>query len=383
MTLYPKIWITVFTGNSGLTHYSYCLARALTEEGADITLVTNANYELDFMPAEFPIIKIFHRSRRYPADMSSFWNLYRRQRPDIVHYQSFLKFPAAELLLLELQKKKGTGLVCTAHDWLPHHERFYHKHVLGSYYRAFDRVVVHSERGRNFLSGTLGVKRERLAVIPHGDYGFFATDPKLTREEALRRLGLRQEQFWFLIFGRIDSHKGIDLALRAMAASDGRFPALDGAGLIIAGNPKRGGLEEYTSLIAGQSLGDRVKLIPGHVPVEDVQLYFRAADAVVLPYRESSTSGIAHLAMGFDLPVVATNVGGMADVIEDGVTGLMVPPGDEPALRTAMARLAGDQEIRHRFSQGWTAARERHSWKAIALQTRDIYGLITGNDNEA
>ena len=362
----PRIWITVFTGNSGLTHYSYCLARSLHESGADVSLVTNVNYELGFMPAGFPVIEIFHRSRRYPVDIVRFWRLYRSRRPDIVHYQSFLKFPVLELVLLELQKRKGTRIIYTAHDWLPHHVRFYHKALFRRFYRVFDRVIVHSRRGEEFLAGELDVPRERLAVIPHGNYGFFATDEKLTREAARERLELDPGRFWYLFFGRIDPHKGLDVALRALARTDG-------PGLVVAGDPSGSSLEEYKSLVTDLGIGDRVKIFPGHIPVEAVQVYLRSADAAVLPYRESSTSGIVHLAMGLGLPVVATEVGGLVDVVEDGVTGLLVPPDDEEALAATMTRLAGDRDTQRRLAEGWTAVEERYSWKTIAAQTMAVY----------
>ncbi len=379
-----KIWITVFTGNSGLTHYSYCLARALHENGADVTLVTNENYELDFMPAGFRVIKLFRRSRLYPLDIVRFWRLFRRERPEIVHYQSWLKFPALELLLVELQKRIGAGIICTAHDWLPHRRRFYHRAVMSRYYRAFDRVVVHSIQGFDFLRNRLGVRAERLAVVPHGNYGFFATDPGLTRAAARSRLGLDRDRFWFLFFGRIDAHKGLDLALRALAgtAAGGSAAAATAAaalppGLIIAGDPEHESLSEYMEICERLGLADRVRFFPGHIPVDEVQVYFRAADAVVLPYRESSTSGIAHLAMGFGIPVIATAVGGLVDVVEDGVTGLLAPPGDEQAFAGAMAMLAGDDAARQRLAEGWAAVAERYSWQKIAAQTMEIYETMS------
>ncbi|MCL4472634.1 MAG: glycosyltransferase family 4 protein [Actinobacteria bacterium] len=362
----PKIWITVFTGNSGLTHYSYCLARALHQSGADVCLITNYNYELDFMAAGFPVIKLFHRSRYYPVDIIRFWRLYRRRLPDVVHYQSFLKFPVLELVLLKLQKRKGTRIIYTAHDWLPHHVRFYHKALFQIFYRAFDRVIVHSSQGERFLAEQLFVPREKMAVIPHGNYGFFATDPGLTKEAAREQLELDPERFWFLFFGRIDAHKGLDVALRALARTEG-------PGLIIAGDAGGGSLEEYRELIAELDIGERVKFFPGHIPVESVQVYFRAGDAVVLPYRESSTSGIVHLAMGLGLPVVASAVGGLTDVVEDGVTGLLVPPEDDEALAAAMSRLAGDEAVRRQLAEGWTAVEERYSWKTIAARTMAVY----------
>lgn len=164
-----------------LTHYSYCLARALRESGGDVTLVTNRNYELDFLPENFPIEKIFRRSRYFPVDIIRFWRKFRQRRPDVIHYQLFLKFPALELLLLELQKRSGAGLICTAHDWLPHHRRFYHRALFSRYYRSFERVIVHSAAGKRFLVDEMGVKAEFLVEIPHGNYGFLSTDGSLTR----------------------------------------------------------------------------------------------------------------------------------------------------------------------------------------------------------
>src|SRR5665811_662589 len=269
-----RIWIVVFTGNSGLTHYSYCLARALHESGADVRLITNGNYELDFIPAGFPVVRVFRRTRRLPLDIFRYWRLFRRGRPDIIHYQSWLKFPAMEPVLLELQKRKGARIICTAHDWLPHRRRFYHKALVGKYYRACDRVIVHSDEGRRFLGEELGVDRSKMEVIPHGDYGFFATDEKLTREIARDKLGLDPHRFWFLFFGRIDPHKGLDKALEALALMRTGPGVTMAPGLVIAGNDETGSLDDYRKLIGELGLEDRVKLFTGHIPVIDIQLYF-------------------------------------------------------------------------------------------------------------
>jgi hypothetical protein len=69
-----------------------------------------------------------------------------------------------------------------------------------------------------------------------------------------------------------------------------------------------------------------------YIPNEEVKYYFSAADAVVLPYTSATQSGIAQIAYNFDLPVIATNVGGLAEVVRDGETGLLVPPNDPRAL---------------------------------------------------
>ncbi|MHB0866615.1 MAG: glycosyltransferase family 4 protein [Thermoleophilia bacterium] len=375
-----KVWITVFTGNSGLTHYSYCLARALRAAGSEVTLITNQNYDLGFMAAEFPIVRLFRRSRLYPLDIIRFWRLYRRERPDIIHYQSWLKFPALELILLRLQKRHGTALVHTAHDWLPHQRRPHHGYLFRAFYRAFDRIIMHSESGRGFLQDRLGVAADRIVVIPHGNYGFFLTDHSLTKEISRQRLGLEADRFWFLFFGRMDPHKGLDLAIRALArmgqekewqGTGFTLPRLPG--LIVAGKPETGDMQTYEQLIDDLHLQQRVRLFTGHIPTPDIQLYFQAADAVVLPYRESSTSGILHLAMGFGQPLIACAVGGLKDAIIDGVTGILVPPEDDAALARAMDRVAGDSGLRQKLAAGWSGVEAEHSWDVIAGRTQAVY----------
>lgn len=361
----------VFTGNSGLTHYSFCLTRALWRAGADVTLVTNANYELDAFGAEFPVVRLFHRSRMYLRDVLRFWRLYIRERPDVIHYQSFLKFPAVEAILIKLQQRKHTRLVYTAHDWLPHRQRRYHPLLFRYYYRQFHRIIVHSDRGAGFLAGELGVDPDRICVIPHGEYGFFANRPEITREVARQRLGLDQDRTWYLFFGHIDRYKGLDVALGALGrlAAEGTLTA----GLVIAGNPNAEGFDRYREVIEKRGLEEVVNLNLGHIPVEDIQLYFKAADVVLLPYRESSTSGLAHVAMGFGLPLIASDVGGLPAVIGEAGAGIIVPPGDERALAAAMAQLA-DGRLAREMGEAWTGVMKKYSWDSIAARTLAAYG---------
>ncbi|MHB0914838.1 MAG: glycosyltransferase family 4 protein [Thermoleophilia bacterium] len=368
-----KIWLTVFTGNSGLTHYSFCLARALAAAGADVSLITNSNYELDSFRGGFPVEKVFHRSRRYPLDIIRFWRRYRRERPAVVHYQAFLKFPALEIFLIKLQKRSGARVVYTAHDWLPHRRRRYHRMLFGSFYRQFDRIIVHSQRGADFLAGELSVDPDRIRVIPHGEYGFFDNDPDMDRAGARQRLGLDPDITWFLFFGHIDRYKGLDVALGALGRLYQAAAETPPTGLIIAGNPGRETFAQYEKLIGDAGLSDKVSLHLGHIPVSELQAYFKAADALLLPYRESSTSGLAHVAMGFGLPVIASNIGGLPGLVAEAGAGEIVEPGDEDGLAAAMAGLAGDSEKMKRMGAAWQSVADKYSWDNIAGRTIDLY----------
>lgn len=365
--------MTVFTGNSGLTHYSFCLARALAAAGAEVSLITNSNYELGAYGGSFPVEKIFHRSRRFPLDIIRFWRRYRRERPDVVHYQAFLKFPALEIFLIKLQKRYGTRIVYTAHDWLPHRRRSYHRLLFRAYYRQFDRIIVHSQQGADFLAGKLSVDPERISVIPHGEYGFFASDPGLDRAGARQRLGLDSNVTWFLFFGHIDAYKGLDVALGALGRLYQPAAGASRIGLIIAGNPGVETFASYEQQIEAGHLSGKVSLHLGHIPIDEIQLYFKAADVLLLPYRESSTSGLAHVAMGFGLPVIASNIGGLPALLAESGAGEVVEPGDEAGLAAAMAGLAGDSERLRLKGEAWQSVAGKYSWDNIAGRTIELY----------
>jgi glycosyltransferase involved in cell wall biosynthesis len=107
---------------------------------------------------------------------------------------------------------------------------------------------------------------------------------------------------------------------------------------------------------------------------------------VVLPYVQASQSGVVPIAYAFGKPVVATTVGGLPDAIEDGVTGILVPPADESALADAVTRILLDADLRHRLGD---AARRRFestlSAEAVARMTLDVYrqGLVARQANDA
>ena len=131
--------------------------------------------------------------------------------------------------------------------------------------------------------------------------------------------------------------QGLDTALEALA----RLPRELDVRLLVAGRFWEG-RGRYDALVEQLGLGDRVEIHDGYVSNEDAALAFSAADAVVLPYRSATQSGVAQLGYAYGKPVVATNVGGLPAAVDHGRTGLLTPPGDPAALAEAIKRLAAD-----------------------------------------
>ncbi|MHB1422892.1 MAG: glycosyltransferase, partial [Gemmataceae bacterium] len=122
----------------------------------------------------------------------------------------------------------------------------------------------------------------------------------------------------------------------------------------------------------------------GHVPWPKLMDCYRRAALFVMPsYYE--TFGISCVeAMAFGLPVVATRAGGLPEVVEDGVTGLLVPPGDPAALAAAMARLLADPDLRRRMGQaGRQRAIEKFTAERVVRETISVYERVrSGQPNE-
>jgi glycosyltransferase involved in cell wall biosynthesis len=124
-------------------------------------------------------------------------------------------------------------------------------------------------------------------------------------------------------------------------------------------------------------VGENVRWDLRFVPETEVPEIFESATVVVLPYRRADQSSVLMTALAFDKPVVATRVGGLAEVLRDGVHGLLVEPGDVEGLARALATLLTDAGLRRRMAEAIrTLAAGDLSWDAVAARTLEVYGEI-------
>ena len=140
-----------------------------------------------------------------------------------------------------------------------------------------------------------------------------------------------------LFFGFVRPYKGLNVLLEALSAIHVQMPVH----LLVVGEIW-GSSEKYRAQIQRLGISDHVTLVNEYVPDEHLGHYFRAADVVVLPYVSATQSGVVQLAFGYGLPVIASRVGGLPEVVRDGETGLLVPPGDPGALAAAIVRFFRD-----------------------------------------
>ncbi len=231
--------------------------------------------------------------------------------------------------------------------------------------RALTRAqgfLVHSESDAAVLRAIL--PDARLRVHPHPSYEALL-DQAPSREAARAALGIAPAARVLLFFGYVRAYKGLDLALRALARlADSRLQ------LWVVGEfyePRA----RTEALIAELGLHDRVRIVDRYVANEEVGQYFQAADLVLQPYRSATQSGIAQIALAAGRPVLATRVGGLPEQIEDGVSGLLVPPEDPAALAAAIDRFF-NQALAETMGPGIAAARARFAWSGLATTLRAL-----------
>jgi glycosyltransferase involved in cell wall biosynthesis len=241
-------------------------------------------------------------------------------------------------------------------------------------YGMCDFVFVHTERMKRELEA-LGVSPEKAVVIPYGINDAVPTTG-LTRHEARARLGVGAGEKTMLFFGQIAPYKGLDVLVASM-------PDLLQAGepvrLLVVGKVKRGWEDHWEQVqrrIRERGLDAHVTRHVRFVPDEEIEQYFKAADVVILPYRDIFQSGVLFLASSFGVPVIATDVGSMRDDIIEDRTGLVCRPGDASDLGRAIARyFAGGlyRNLDARRDDIRQLASERHSWTKVAEITRAAY----------
>lgn len=244
-------------------------------------------------------------------------------------------------------------------------------------YSLVHRIFVHTERMKQELVTDFGVPGEKVVVIP---FGINNTLPNtaLTRHQARETLGLGSNHKVMLFFGRITPYKGLEHLVESLAELRKRDQNYR---LLIAGPIKKS--DEYWQRI--QWMSDRVGTRGGiiqhicFIPDENVELYFKASDVVVLPYTDVFQSGVLILGYNFGLPVIVTDVGSLKNDVVEGRTGFVCRPRDPVALAACIERyFDGDlfRNLSDRRQEILRYANERYSWTRVAEITEQVYSEL-------
>jgi glycosyltransferase involved in cell wall biosynthesis len=335
--------------------YDRSLSAALARAGADVELITSRFRFGTVAPPEgyearkwfYPLssrmsgtrLRLALKAVEHPLGMARFASV----KPDVLHVQ-WLGAPEIDRWLF----RPRSPAVFTAHDIIP--RRTASKTALWrALFERFERVVVHSERGRSQLAD-FGVAKCKLRVVGHPVF----------RSEIERTDDGRTA----LCLGLIRPYKGTEDAVEAVLG-------VDGARLLVVGDPRvpLDGLR--------QAAGERAEWRLGYVPDAELRRALSEATVALFPYRaEIDVSGALLQVLGAGVPAIVYDIGGLGEVVGRFGAGAVVPRGDVWAMADAMRRLMGDSEALASARLGAERAREELTWDASAVAHLELYGEI-------
>lgn len=375
-----RVLIVEPSSGAGDWHYANMMASALADRGIDVSLATLFPYEHIAAPRRIPVFCIgprppfyrwprpvsIQRAAHHVGKIKRVVSLVADLRPDVVHITRRLGL--LDFAYFGLIKRFGPKIVFTVHM-----EPAPRSLLDRARFSKVDLVLTHATRTMHEFVRR-GVAASKLRRIYHGSYLHLCQPQGLSPEEARRLLDLPSSARVVLFFGSIEERKGLDCLIDAFALIADVHPDLH---LVIAGKPKVD-LTQYEERIRDLAIGHRVRRDLRYIPFSEMQVHFRAASVVVLPYRNVSQSGVLQLAYAYGRPVVVTDVGGLSEtVLEDG-TGVVASALDSRSVANAILQLLRQPEEAERMGRrARELAETKYSWSTIAEVVEAFYrGLL-------
>ena len=379
-------------------HYALGLATALLAAGVRLDVIGSDEVDSPELHDD-PRVQFFNLRGSQRAGVNIRQKMWRVLRyygrliryasmatPSVFHILWNNKFEFFDRTLLMIYYKLlGKKVVFTAHNVNAARrdstDTHFNRLSLGMQYRLADHIFVHTDQMRSELMAEFRVPSRAITVIPYG-INNAVPNTELTPADAKQRCGIRPEERSILFFGAIAPYKGLDLLIKAFWLVLATRP--EGYRLIIAGKPK-GGCEQYMNAVRKEiqeARGHhRVIMKIQYIPDEETELYFKAADVLVLPYRSIFQSGILFLAFSFGLPVIASDVGSFREDVIEGETGFLCRPGDPVELAKTIEKyfqsdLFMTLDRKRREIQECVGG--RHSWGVVGRTTQNVYEGLLG-----
>lgn len=289
----------------------------------------------------------------------------KRSQPDLVifaHWLPFFGLCYGSIMRL-LKRKTNLRVLLLCHNIVPHEKRIGDRLFTRFLFRYVDYFIVQSKKVEKDL--LFFVPEAKYVLSPHPVYELFG-EP-VQKNYAKREIGFDDEKI-ILFFGFVRPYKGLDLLLHAMPRILDRVKLR----LLVVGEFYED-IQQYIAILRSNGSEGHVTFISQYVEESRVSFYFSASDIVVLPYRSATQSGIVPIAYQLDKPVIATDVGGLSEVVKQGKTGFIVPPNDSESLAEAVIKFYEDS-LEEKFVSNVRVEKEKFSWESFVKGIEDLVG---------
>ena len=382
--------VSILTGGADKP-YNLGLLEALVQQGIEVDFIANDDMR-DAAITKNSLVNYFNLRGDQRKGSSIFKKIIRilkyylklihyafKSDSKIFHIQWYNKFTYFDRVILNLYYKiLGKKLVHTAHNINQRqrdgNDTFINRFTLNWSYNIFDHIFVHTSKMKEQLNSEFKIGKDKITVIRFG-INNTVSNTDLSTIQAKKALNLNERQKTLLFFGNIAPYKGIEYLILSLSNLKEIYHDLK---LVIAGRIKE--CDEYWArierIIYENHLEDDVIKINEYIPDEDVEIYFKAADLLVLPYKFVFQSGVIFLSYNFGLPVIASNVGQINEDIIDGKTGYIFEKENYLDLAEKVgfyfeSELYKNLEIHRHTIINY--AKKNYSWEKIGRTTYEVY----------
>jgi glycosyltransferase involved in cell wall biosynthesis len=280
----------------------------------------------------------------------------RKEKPDLIIVRFWIPFLAPCLgTICRIAKSNGhTKIISIVDNMIPHEKRI-GDHLLTNYFaKSVDGFLTMSDK----VSKDVKIfSNKPILLSPHPIFAHFGTP--IPKANARQILGLDIHDKIILFFGFIRHYKGLDLLLRAIAKDTLKNADIR---LMIVGEFYEDA-EPYYELIKELNITDRVILHTQFVPDQEVKQYVCAADYIIQPYRNATQSGVTPLAYHFEIPMLVTNVGALADTVPNGKVGVVVAPNEDDIANGIETLYKNGKDFYAPFIK---EEKKKYSWEQMA-----------------
>ncbi|HAF62980.1 MAG TPA: hypothetical protein DCK95_11750 [Anaerolineaceae bacterium] len=332
----------VYPYRGGIAHFTTLLAKKLIEVGNDVQVISfkkqypnilfPGKSDKDNSPGREKVAASYLLKPLNPISWVRTVNVVTAFHPNQIIVPWWVTFwgPAFQQIITRL-KRKGFKTTILIHNTIPHEAHFFDRFLAKQTLKTADSYIVMTKNEEFRLKSIISDKDKNINVIPHPIYNQFSPSQK-SKTELRSVLDLPENKPIILFFGFVRPYKGLNDLIEAVNILYSRGKEIH---LVIAGE-FWGNREVYDNQIKTQKLEKIIHIHDHYIPDKEVAKFFQAADLFVAPYREGTQSGALKIALGFGLPIVATNI--IIDpLIKDlGKQCKIVPPNDPEALSEAI-----------------------------------------------
>ncbi len=365
----------------GLAAYNERLAKQFQDEGHQVTIYTfSLQYpgflfpgKSQFAECEAPkdiAIRVSVNSIN-PLNWIKIGREIKKLKPDMLIIKYWLPFmaPCFGTIARIVKRNRKTKVICIVDNIIPHEKRPGDNQLTQYFVKPVDGFVAMSKSVLNDIA--FFDKTKAKAFCPHPLFDNFGEI--MDKETACKKAGLDPQFSYLLFFGFIRAYKGLDLLLQAFADERLRKFLVK---LIIAGEFYEDS-KPYTDLIDQLQLINHIVLKTEFIQDNEVGNFFCAADLVVQPYKNATQSGVTQICYHFNKPMLVTNVGGLPEIVPDGIAGYVVDV-NPTAIADVLVDFYENNKVDY-FTEGILKEKQKYLWSRM---TATIYELLKTAKND-